>query len=138
YHDSCHLARLSEPWIQWEGKRGQYGVLDPPRAYRRGTHGIYKQPRDILKGIPGLQLVEMIRMNENTLCCGAGGGVRDAYEDFALSTADMRLEEAQETGAEAIISACPFCKDNFINASGGDKPDIAVYDISELIVRAIS
>jgi Fe-S oxidoreductase len=138
YHDSCNLARLSEPWIPWEGTRGQWGVVTPPLQRRRGTNGIYQQPRDILSAIPGLELEEMIRIRENALCCGAGGGVRDAFKDFALWTANERLEEVREIGAEAIISACPYCKDNFSDAVKAARDEIKVYDISELIWQAIS
>ena len=66
YHDSCNLGRMSEPWIHWEGKRVKYGCLEPKKEFRRGTHGIYQEPRQILKAIPGLDLVEMYRMKENT------------------------------------------------------------------------
>ncbi len=138
YHDPCNLGRLSEPWVQWEGTRGLWGVVNPPPERRRSTNGIYQPPRDILSAIPGLELVEMIRIKENALCCGAGGGVRDAFKDFALWTANERLQEVRKIGVEAIVSACPFCKDNFAEAikTGGD--EIKVYDISELIWQAVS
>ncbi|MCX8125689.1 MAG: (Fe-S)-binding protein, partial [Dehalococcoidia bacterium] len=29
YHDSCNLSRMSEPWLKWEGVRGEWGVLNP-------------------------------------------------------------------------------------------------------------
>jgi Fe-S oxidoreductase len=138
YHDPCNLGRLSEPWTQWQGKRVQWGRLEPPKEFRRGTYGIYQAPRNILQAIPGIELVEMDRMRENAWCCGAGGGVRDAFKDFNLWTAEKRLEEAQATGAEAIVSDCPYCKENFQDAaeSRGDK--IKVYDITEIIVQAMS
>ena len=137
YHDSCNLGRLSEPWIHWEGKRVKYGCLEPPKEYRRGTYGIYQPPRDILSAIPGVELVEMYRMRENTWCCGAGGGVRDANKDFALWTAQDRLEEAKEVGAEAIVSACPYCRENFSEAIRKGKEKLKAYDITELIARAM-
>ncbi|MCJ7807791.1 MAG: (Fe-S)-binding protein, partial [Dehalococcoidia bacterium] len=106
YHDPCHLGRLSEPFIPWEGVErkvlGQVIVKDPPKEYRRGTSGIYEPPRDVLRSIPGLELVEMERIKEYAWCCGAGGGVKEAYPEFALSTADERIEEAMATGAEAL------------------------------------
>ncbi len=138
YHDPCHLGRLSEPWIQWQGTRGTWGRLEPPREFRRGTNGVYQAPRNILQAIPGVKLVEMDRNRENAWCCGAGGGVRDAFKDFALWTAGERLEEVEATGAEAVVSACPHCKANLQEAarSRGDK--VKVYDITEIIMQAMS
>lgn len=138
YHDSCSLGRLSEPWMYWEGTRGTWGVVTPPLERRRSTNGIYEQPRETLRSIPGVELVEMPRMRENAWCCGAGRGVRDAFKDFALWTAGERLDEANQVGAEGIISACPWCKENFLEVikSRGDR--IRAYDISELILQAIS
>jgi len=138
YHDACNLSRLSEPWIYWEGTRGEWGVTNPPMPRRRGTNGIYQQPRDIIKSIPGLELVEMVRFRENAWCCGAGGGVKEAFPDFALWTASERLEEVKETGAEIIVTGCPWCKDNFNDAVKKDDINLKVYDFSELILQAIS
>ena len=45
-------------------------------------------------------------------CCGSGGGVKSAFDGFALWSATERLKEAKEAGAEALVSACPFCKRN--------------------------
>ncbi len=137
YHDPCQLGRLSEPWIHWEGKRKKFGVLEPPKKFRRGTYGIYEPPRDILKNIPGIALVEMERVRENAWCCGAGGGVREAFTEFALWAAEERLEEAGSTGAEAIITCCPFCKENFSDALKTRKENMKVYDITEIMLKAI-
>ncbi len=137
YHDPCNLARLSEPWVHWEGKRVEYGKLEPPKEFRRGTNGIYQPPRDILSAIPGVELIEFERMRENALCCGAGGGVRDAFKDFALWTGDERLEEAKAVGTEAVVSCCPYCKENLSEAADIRKENIRVYDITEVILKAI-
>jgi len=135
YHDPCNLGRMSEPWIPWEGVRGDWGVFDPPRTVRRGIHGVYEPPRDILKAIPGIELVEMVRHHESAWCCGNEAGVKEAFPDVALWTADERLREAASTGAEAIVSCCPACKENFKDAL---KNGMKVYDITELIAMAIS
>jgi Fe-S oxidoreductase len=137
YHDACSLSRLSDPWTPYEGKRGWMGCVEPRLKRRRGTHGLYAQPRDILKAIPGVNLVEMPRTRENAFCCGAGRGTQEAYPDFAKWAAPHRLEEVREIGAETLVSSCPWCKNNFaqaVKASGGD---VQVLDISEVICASI-
>jgi Fe-S oxidoreductase len=141
YHDPCHLGRMGEPWIPWEGVRtkgsGQFLLHEPPKEFRRGTHGIYEPPRNILKSIPGLKFVEMTRIKERAWCCGAGGGVIDAFPDFAVWTALERIREAGTTEAEAIVTACPWCKRSLSDAikEGGDR--LKIYDIVELLEQAI-
>ena len=141
YHDPCHLGRLGESWIHWQGKEikamGPMIIHDPPKKYRRGANGIYEPPRDILKSINGLKLVEMYRIKEYAWCCGAGGGVIDAYPKFATWTGSERLKEANAVGAEAIVSACPWCKRNFLDAAKESGHRIEVYDIIELVQKAI-
>jgi Fe-S oxidoreductase len=142
YHDPCHLGRLGEPWIHWNGieykpKGGFMYLHDPPKKYRRGINGVYDPPRNILKSIPGLDFVEMYRIREYAWCCGAGGGVIDAYPDFANWTGAERLREAKAVGAEAIVSACPWCKRVFLDAAAKTGDKIQVLDIIELIDKAI-
>ena len=111
YHDPCHLAR-------------RMGVFEPPR--------------EALQNIPGIKLIEMPRNRENAWCCGAGGGVKSAFKDFALWTAGERVKEAEGTGAKAIVSACPFCKTNLVDAvKAFDKP-LEVYDVMELVSKALA
>ena len=141
YHDPCHLGRLSEPFIPWEGVErkvlGQVIVKDPPKEYRRGTSGIYEPPRDVLRSIPGLEIVEMERIKEYAWCCGAGGGVKEAYPEFALSTADERIEEAMATGAEALVTSCSWCERNFRDALERSGANIKLYDVVELLIEAL-
>jgi Fe-S oxidoreductase len=135
YHDPCHLGRLSEPWIAWEGvqRERHFRVYDPPRVLRRGTHGVYAPPRDLLAAIPGVKLVEMDRINEYAWCCGAGGGVRETNPEFAAWTAGERMAEAESTGADALVTACPHCVQNLAGASS----DLKVYDVVEILDKAI-
>jgi len=139
YHDPCRLGRLGEPWIHWEGKKvpGDRFVFDPPKVYRRGTYGVYEPPRDVLKGIPGIKLMEMTRIKEYSWCCGAGGGVNESNPGFAKWTAQERIEEAGSTGAEAIVTACPWCEKTFNEAIKESGSSLKVYDIVELIEKAI-
>jgi len=134
YHDPCRLGRMSEPWFHWEGYRGEWGLLQPTRHFRRGLNGIYEPPRDILRAIPGIELVEMYRHHENAWCCGNAGGVKEAYPDMARWTAAERLREARAVGAEAVVTACPACEEIFREAADGG---MEVYDITDLIVRSM-
>jgi Fe-S oxidoreductase len=139
YHDPCHLGRKGEPWIHWEGREiiDEIRTLDPPREYRRGTYGVYEPPRDVLKSIPGLKLVEMDRIKEYAWCCGAGGGVNESNPEFSMWTATERIDEAELTGASALVTACPWCIKNFNEAISAKGSSLKVYDIIELLEKAI-
>ena len=141
YHDPCHLGRGADPYIPWEGKvekvLGQLPVTVPRKERRYGRNGIYDPPREILRSIPGLELVEMWRIREYSFCCGAGGGVKEAYPDFALWTAKERIMEAKATGAEALVTACPWCTRNFKDAMEEYGEKIELYDVIDLVTKAI-
>ncbi len=141
YHDPCHLGRQGEAYVPWNGKEkkihGQMVVYEPRRPRYNGAFGIYNPPRDILKAIPGIELIEMERIKEYAWCCGAGGGVKEAYPEFSLWTARERIEEAGTTGAEAIVSACPWCEDNLAGAIKSTSGELKIYDIVELVQQSI-
>jgi Fe-S oxidoreductase len=141
YHDPCHLGRLAEPWIYWNGVEkkvmGQLIVQDPPKEFRRGANGVYDVPRDVLTSIPGLKLVEMPRIREYAWCCGAGGGVKEAYPEFAMWTGKERIKEAETTGAEAVVTACPMCQRNLLDVTTEMGARTKVYDIVELLQQAV-
>lgn len=139
YHDPCHLGRLGESYIHWQGKPvpGHIRVFDPPKEFRRGTYGVYDPPRDVLMSIPGLKLVEMDRIKEYAWCCGAGGGVKESNPEFAAWTAKERIDEAESTGAEAIVTACPGCERNFIDTTRESGNKLKLYDVVELLEQAV-
>ncbi len=141
YHDPCHLGRQGEPYIPWNGQEkkiyGQIVVYEPPRPRYNGAKGIYEPPRNILKSIPGIKLVEMERIREYAWCCGAGGGVREAYPEFSNWTAAERITEAKTTGADAIVSACPWCERNFMDSISTAGDNLQIMDIVELVEKAL-
>ncbi len=105
-----------------------------------GRHnGIYDAPRRILKGIPGLSLVEMPDNRNNSLCCGGGGG--GAFQDPSSNDrlAVQRIEQALNTGAGVIATACPYCTRMLQKAimNLGIQERIAVQDIAELLIQSI-
>jgi Fe-S oxidoreductase len=141
YHDPCHLGRQGEPYVPWDGIerkiKNQIVVYEPKRPRYNGAWGVYDPPRQILQSIPGVTLVEMERTREYSWCCGAGGGVCEAYPDYSRWTAGERIAEAEATGAEALVSACPWCERNFKDAVGELGHNLRVYDIVELVQKAI-
>jgi len=106
YHDPCHLGRHA---------------------------GIYDAPREVVKAIPGVELVEMKRTREASWCCGAGGGVKSGFSELAVDIAKDRIREAEETEAEYLVTACPFCVRNLKDAAEALDSRIRVKDILELI-----
>jgi Fe-S oxidoreductase len=137
YHDPCLLGRQSEKFIPWKGQIKSFGLHDPPKIWRRGTYGVYEAPREVLKAIPGVKLVEMARNEENSYCCGAGGGIALAFPDLGDWTANQRLEEARATGAKALVSCCPHCQTNFEKTLRANRDSLRYYDLTELISRAL-
>ncbi|MGQ9624224.1 MAG: (Fe-S)-binding protein [Candidatus Bathycorpusculaceae bacterium] len=110
YHDPCFLGRYNE---------------------------VYDAPREILKSIPGIELVEMRRNRENSFCCGGGSGniVMDLLGLSAESPNRVRAREAYETGAEILAVACPNCMamlDDAVKAEGLEGK-ITVKDVAELV-----
>jgi len=139
YQDPCHLGRLGEPYIHWEGERvpGQIRIFDPPKEFRRGTYGVYQPPRDVLNSIPGIKIIEMDRTKEYAWCCGAGGGVTESNPEFAQWTAGERINEADSTGAGALVTACPGCERSFKDALKKSGSNLKVYDVVELLAKSV-
>ncbi len=111
--------------------------LSRQKPYRRGAKGVYDPPRELLKAIPGLIFTEMTRIKEYSWCCGAGGGVIESNPEFAVWTGEKRIEEAVSTGAEALVTACPWCEKTFNEAIKASGSNYKVYDIVELVEKAI-
>ena len=141
YHDPCHLGRNAERYEEWDGKvvsvMPLISINVPPKPKRTGSKGIYDAPRNILNKIPGLKLVEMERIREYSYCCGAGAGVKSAFPDFALNTAKSRIQEAEDTGADTLTTACPFCSTNLQDGIIESGSELKFFDISELLLMAL-
>jgi fumarate reductase (CoM/CoB) subunit B len=75
--------------------------------------GITEQPRAILRKVA--DITEM-----PSICCGSGGGVRSGFPDEAAALGERRGEEIKKTGAEMVVTCCPFCE--FHISGHTDKP----------------
>lgn len=110
YHDPCNLGRLNN---------------------------VYDEPRNLIEQIPKTQLVEMERNRGSAWCCGAGGGVKFAFPDFANWTAIERLKEAQSTGAKLLVSACPECELNFMDSLKTIDKKIKIQDVNQILAMSL-
>ena len=110
-------------------EESQYAWHDPCHLGRHMK--VYETPRNVMKKA-GINYQEMAQNRENAWCCGAGGGARAAYSDWSLLTAKTRIDQARETGATKIVTACPFCVKNLRDAAD---ENYEVVDIVEIVDR---
>ena len=59
-----------------------------------------------------------------------------AFQNFALNVAKKRIREAEDVGAEALVTACPFCKTNLAKSADVKRSSIRVYDICEIALMS--
>ncbi len=110
YHDPCHMGR---------------------------ELGIYESPREVLRNIPGIEVVEMETNRDTAMCCGAGGGLRSQEANLSKKIAASRVQDAVDVGAQQIATACPFCEHNLNAGTKILDSDVSVVDIVELLARSL-
>ncbi|MFH1115546.1 MAG: FAD-linked oxidase C-terminal domain-containing protein [Pseudomonadota bacterium] len=108
-----------------------------------GRHmGVYEPPRNVLKALPGVELLEFAMNRERAKCCGGGGGMKGFDNEMAGDIGYKRLLSAIDLGADAIVSACPSCKGTFNQAAARARKDkkgkIKVMDITELVAGRLA
>ena len=136
YHDSCHLGRLSEPYVPWSGTwevhLNSLPVRTPAAETRLGTQGVYDAPRQALAAT-GARIVEMERTRESAYCCGAGAGADVAKPEFAAHAAGRRLEEAMATGASTLVTSCGQCSRHLGLVAAEQGVSMRVITLSEFV-----
>lgn len=112
YHDPCYLGRQNK---------------------------IYDAPRNILDSIPGLTFIEMHNSKARANCCGGGGGSIFNNEGYSIQASINRVREAIATGADVLVTSCPYCLNMFTTAIEKDNLHnrIQVMDISDILLLSV-
>src|SRR5438874_763033 len=111
YHDPCYLGRYND---------------------------VYDEPRDVLYRIPGVRVVEMRECRDHGFCCGAGGARMWMDERTGERVNHRRFSHIEETRANAVATACPYCLIMLDDAAKTkDREDIRRFDIAELLERSL-
>lgn len=115
YHDPCYLGRHNQ---------------------------VYTPPRELVQALPGVELREMPRNQQNSFCCGAGGARMWMEERIGTRINSTRTAEALDTGAETIAVGCPFCRvmlsDGLTQAQADGRGDgVEVLDVAQLLLAAV-
>ncbi|MEM4273736.1 MAG: (Fe-S)-binding protein [Candidatus Caldarchaeum sp.] len=109
YHDPCYLGRYMK---------------------------IYEQPRKLIENVKGLSFEEMTLSKELALCCGGGGGRILMESKPEERPSNQRVRQAAETGAEILVTTCPYCIVNFEDSSKIQRTPVKVMDLAELLYGA--
>jgi len=134
HHTELLLELLNEGRLEFTRKPNKTVAYQDP-CYLGRYHNIYEAPRKILAAIPGIKVVEMSPCRSESLCCGGGGGRMWIEEELDQRVNRLRCQDAIATGADIIVTACPYCLQMFQDAIGGlelEKP-VEVLDLVELI-----
>lgn len=107
---------------------------DPCHIGRHG--GIYDAPRNVLQAIPGLELVEMKHNRENALCCGSVL-TRVGIPPVSDRLAELRVSEAEEVGADALVTTCPCCEVQLRVGGRHMGSSLPVQDFSGVVAEAL-
>ncbi len=112
YHDSCYLGRYND---------------------------IYDAPRNLLESIEDAKVSEMKRKKDRSFCCGAGGGRMWMEETLGKRINQMRVEQAVETNASVLATACPYCLTMLGDGIKEKEMEqlISAFDVAELVEKAL-
>jgi glycolate oxidase iron-sulfur subunit len=111
YHDACHLGH---------------------------AQGIRTQPRQLLRGVPGLELKEI---NEAELCCGSAGIYNILNPEPARELGDRKAGNVMATGAEMLVTANPGCLmqvASSIERAGGHLALAHTVEVLDASIRGLS
>ncbi len=139
-HYSQVLAELVAAGRVPLGKEVPLRVAFHDPCYLGKQNGVYDAPREVLRSVPGVELVEFDRSRERSLCCEGGGG-RMWLEGLGEGerNAQIRVRDAAALGVDAVVTACPFCLLTLEDArkTVGMEESLEVIDLAELVERGL-
>ena len=134
FHSTQFIKRLvDEGKIRFKEKITKVTYHDPCDLGR--VSGVYEAPREILRAIPGVELVEMEENRERCKCCGGGGDLEMVRPDLSALMAQAKIEEIQATGADMVITACQQCVRTIQTTARRKKIHLVVMDIAEFVLK---
>lgn len=110
FHDSCHIGRAG---------------------------GVYEPPREMLKAIPGVELVEMEHNRENGLCCGSVLTRISEPDPTSNILGKNKIDEAVACGADAVVALCPCCQFQMRVSVKENKMDMPVKDLAAVAAKGL-
>lgn len=108
YHDPCYLGRHAK---------------------------VFDAPRQVIKNIHGIDFVEMRWIKDKAYCCGGNEGFAIIHPELSARIGGKVIEEAEKAGGEALVTACPLCKE-LLTKHASDK-SIELYDLAELVEQLL-
>lgn len=111
YHDPCDLGR---------GAR------------------VFDEPREVIRMIPGVNLVELPANRENCLCCGGGGNLEMFDPELSSAIASRKMEDVLSTGAQVVVTACQQCVRTLTTHAKRNRLSVEVMDIVQLVQKALA
>jgi len=138
HHSQLLMSLLRDGRLSAEGNGGKKITYHDP-CYLGRHNDIFVAPRTVIASIGGIDLIEMDRCGNQSLCCGAGGAQFWMEEQIGKKVNTERAGEAVGTGADEVAVACPFCyvmiDDGIKELGRGD--DVAVRDIAEILAERV-
>ncbi len=138
YHDPCHTGRHFAIDMEQEIIKDSKNLMFDMRKINQVIEQWFEIPRVILRKLEedvGIKFKEMYRIKLNSMCCGAGGGVRAGYPDFSLRTSSLRCDEANAIGADILTTECPFCWRNLTDANDLYNHGMKVMGVLQMITE---
>jgi len=135
YHVTQVLLERGSGGAREQGSRGEFSSAPQlPITYHDPCHlgrwsGVYDEPRQLLASA-GWTVAELPDNREQSLCCGAGGGVKSNFPDLADAIACQRLAQVEN---KRLCTACPLCYAHLKENANG----VEVLEFSEALARGL-